>query len=188
MEVVMYKENAKLDKLKETLKKGYINFLPNEILLDSRLHSSSVKVYCILSMVSFADKCSCHYSQRTLSEIVGLSIKTIGRCLKELTTYNYIKKQFRLGETCIYTLVHKFAQTITNKIKDKAAKAKEFIQNKKDKKNGSNKSFPKSEKPSNFNNYPQREYDFDSLEKQLLGWSQPETTQFNETYQQALLL
>jgi DNA-binding transcriptional MocR family regulator len=178
-------QEARLEKLKETLKQGYVNFLPNEILLDSRLHASSVKIFCILSAVSFADNFTSFYSQKTLAFLADFSVRTISRAIKELVSCGYIKKQFRLGETSIITLVHKFAQTVTNTIKDKVNKAKEKIKGNKD--NNKKGNF-KSEKQSTFNNFEQRTYNFDELEKKLLGWDQPKVDQFGVEYSQGLLL
>lgn len=178
---------ARWEKLKEILKQGYINFLPNQILLDSRLHASSIKVYALLSAASFSTKFTCFYSQKLLAYLGDLSVKTISRAIKELKLAGYINVQYRKGETCIYTLVHKFAQTVTNNIKNKNESKKEEAKNSFTK-NKKNKGFDKKEKPNTFNNFEQRSYDFDSLEKQLLGWETPKENQFGEIFQQALLL
>lgn len=180
-------------KLKQTLSEGYNNFLPNSVVLNPNLHSSSIKVYAVLGMLSMGNKTECYPSYRLLSFLTGYSCKTIYRCIKELETNLLIKVRRTLGEVSIYTLVAKFANNVKNAIKSKVEKAKEAIQDKKNKKNGSNKAFDRNEKPKkdNFNNYSQREYSdeyFQYIEAVHNKWTEPQTTQFNEVYQQALLL
>ncbi|WP_170272166.1 helix-turn-helix domain-containing protein [Clostridium tarantellae] len=107
------------------------------------------------------------YSQETLANEMGVCVRTIQRYLKELVDAKLISIKRRGKKlTNIYTVLRKVMVEKQNNLNEKINELKE----KHSKKKSSGKSFNKDNKKLQFTNYSQREYDYDKLEKQLLGW------------------
>lgn len=171
-------------KIKETLKKGFASHTPNSVAMNENLHQSSKTVFCIINSFCFSSKDKCKVSQALIAYLANLSIKSVSRAVKELQTQGHIKIQHSKGECCTYIVVEKFAQNIENEIRKRIDQAKEFINEKKNKKN---KNY-KEQKQSNWSNLEnQRNYDYDDLEKKLLGWNEPTVDRFGVEYQQMCL-
>lgn len=174
-------------KLKETLKNSYTSYLPNSVLLDENLHHSSKTVFAIINAMCFNKNNemtdTCYPSQALIGYLAGgVSTKTVSRAVTELEKYGYIKITHNKGFTNTYRIVARFAQKVVNQIKNKAAEIQQTIKGKKNN---------KQSKPSNWNLENQREYtdqEFDLLERQLLGWTEPSVNMFGEEYQQVCII
>lgn len=65
-------------------------------------------------------------------------------------------------------------EKVLNYIEDYRNKSKKIREQERKKREKNSKNLSKPNKNSTFNNFEQREYDFDNLEKKLLGWEEPE--------------
>ena len=130
----------------------------NEILTNNKLSVGARTLYSIIASYCYADKNYCFPSQDRLAKDCGKkSTRTIQRYLKELIQANIIKVTRRGHKTNIYTLLQKvIINKAVTKVKESIAKAKNTYNNK---------------KYNKFNDYDQREYDWNELEKKLLGWT-----------------
>ncbi|MCB2340869.1 helix-turn-helix domain-containing protein [Clostridium estertheticum] len=130
--------------------------IDNNLIIDTDLPDSAYRLYNLMLSMAYGEKDTCYPSIKYLAEKLNKSVKTIGRNLKILKEKGLIISKRRGSISNIYTLVKKTMQVKTeklvNKLKSKFTKPKY------------------KEKRSAFNDYEQREYDFDELEKKLLGW------------------
>ncbi|MBU3098712.1 MULTISPECIES: helix-turn-helix domain-containing protein [Clostridium] len=130
--------------------------IDNNLIIDTDLPDSAYRLYNLMLSMAYGEKDTCYPSIKYLAEKLNKSVKTIGRNLKILKEKGLIISRRRGSISNIYTLVKKTMQVKTeklvNKLKSKFTKPKY------------------AEKRSAFNDYEQRAYDFDELEKKLLGW------------------
>ena len=130
--------------------------IDNNLIIDADLPDSAYRLYNLMLSMCYGEKDTIYPSIAYLAEKLNKSVKTIGRNLKILKDRGLIISRRRGSISNLYTLVKKTMETkaekLVNKIKSKFIKPK----------------FNK--KPSTFNDYEQRSYDFDELEKKLLGW------------------
>lgn len=130
--------------------------IDNTLIVDSDLTDSAYRLYNLMLSMAYGDKSTIYPSIAYLAEKLNKSLKTIGRNLKILKEKGLIISKRRGSISNIYTLVKKTMQVKTeklvNKLKSKFTKPKY------------------KEKRSAFCDYEQREYNFDELEKKLLGW------------------
>ncbi|MBW9170746.1 helix-turn-helix domain-containing protein [Clostridium estertheticum] len=134
--------------------------IDNTLIIDTDLPDSAYRLYNLMLSMAYGEKDTCYPSIKYLAEKLNKSVKTIGRNLKILKEKGLIISKRRGSISNLYTLVKKTMQVKTdklvnklvNKLKSKFAKPK-YVK-----------------KPSSFCDYEQREYDFDELEKKLLGW------------------
>ncbi|MCB2299618.1 helix-turn-helix domain-containing protein [Clostridium tagluense] len=139
----------------ESNSQGYVN-INKEFLFDSNLNNTDKTLYIVLQSICWGDKDSCFPSQKTLSQAINRSIRTIQRSLKKLKQLGYILVELRIGTSNIYTMLKKIISQKSEKAVKKVNELRQKFGNKK--------------KQDNWNDYPQRDYDFDKLEKKLLGW------------------
>ncbi|MBU3155244.1 helix-turn-helix domain-containing protein [Clostridium estertheticum] len=130
--------------------------IDNNLIIDTDLPDSAYRLYNLMLSMAYGEKDTCYPSIKYLAEKLNKSVKTIGRNLKILKEKGLIISKRRGSISNLYTLVKKTMQVKTeklvNKLKSKFTKPKY------------------AKKRSAFNDYEQREYDFDELEKKLLGW------------------
>lgn len=125
-------------------------------LITSNISDGAYRLYTLLLSMAYGDKNTCYPSQVYLSEKLHKSIRTIQRYLNELISAKLIAKRRRGSISNIYTLIAKKVQQNINKALTKA-------------KNAYNKKFNKNSNSSYFA-YQGRNYDFNELEQQLLGY------------------
>ncbi len=135
--------------------------IENEIFNYS-ISGQAFKLYCLLKSYCFYDKTLCYPSQKTLAGKLNKSVRTIQRNLSELVKVGLIKIKRRGSVSNIYELIgiSNSSSSIDTSIKKTLEKSKPKDSNWK---NYSNK------KQDLFNNYEQRNYDFEKLENALLG-------------------
>lgn len=128
-----------------------------KVIADPTLTTTDKAVFMALSTFCYNGKDTCFPSYKTLGAMLGLSTRTIGRSIKKLKEVGYVKVQRNLGYVNIYTLFKPVIESGVTKVKETITKAKNTYNN--------------SKKKNKFKNYNQREYDFEDLERKLLGWT-----------------
>lgn len=142
-------------------------------ILNYNISQGALKLYFILESMCFGDKIECFPSQQYLARKMSRSIRTVQRYLKELIENNIILKKRRGSISNIYIVIPKKNNTITNNTADKMKPFKSS--NNKSKtttysdKTYSRKSVTRTLKGPNWNT-EERNYNFDKLEKMLLGY------------------
>lgn len=135
---------------------GFTN-VNNDVMTSSKLSVGARTLYFILNSYCYNTKTECFPSQVTLSKVLGKSIRTVQRYLIELKENGLIAIKNRGYLTNIYTILSKVC------INPAVKKVKEQVNTLKNK-------YSKKKK-DNFNNFEQRQYNYNELEKQLLGWT-----------------
>lgn len=131
--------------------------IKNEIMLDPKLSTGSRTLYFILSSYCYADKTECFPSQSTLAKQLGKSIRQIQRYLKELVENKIISIKNRGHLTNVYKMLQKvIINKAVTKVKSTISRVKQSYKNK---------------KKSNWDNFEQRDYNYEELERKLLGWT-----------------
>ncbi|PJI07669.1 helix-turn-helix domain-containing protein [Clostridium sp. CT7] len=123
--------------------------------ITSDLSNGAFRLYILLQSYCYGNqKHTCYPSQATLSKQLNRTTRTIQRYLKELEDKGYIEKKRRGSISNIYKMLKKVIQQKVNKAVNSAKNAYKKYKNKLD----------------NFNDYSQREYDYNDLEKKLTAW------------------
>ncbi|HEY5562781.1 MAG TPA: helix-turn-helix domain-containing protein [Clostridiaceae bacterium] len=125
--------------------------IDNALIIDTDLPDSAYRLYNLMLSMCYGDKDTIYPSIKYLADRLNRSVKTIGRNLRILKEKGLIISRRRGSISNIYTLVKKTLQMKTEKLVKKI-------------KSKFNK------KTSTFCDYEQRTYDFDELEKKLLGY------------------
>lgn len=129
----------------------------DNVVLNYNISDGAFKLHFLLQSMCYGDKLQCFPSQSYLANILRKSVRTIQRYLNELIAAGIIKKQRRGSTSNLYTITLKVDPI-------------EHQKNSLSKKNKNIKSKNiKTKKESIWNNIPSRNYNFDSLEKMLLG-------------------
>lgn len=174
--------NQKIQEIKERLNKDhkaiqtmkiYSNNVPvNEVIsiigckLPKGIRGASIAVYFALEGHANAT-CEVNTSQETLARETGYSREYVNYIIGQLHTIGLIQK-IRRG----LKQVNQYILTVKKNIVEALNELKElYIQIQKDKRQHQQKKYNNG-KSSTFNNYEQRTYDFDDLERKLLGWEQ----------------
>ncbi|QGU93846.1 winged helix-turn-helix transcriptional regulator [Clostridium bovifaecis] len=153
----------------------------NEIL-KLKLSGQAFKLYCILKSYCFNNKTTCFPSQKTLSERLNKSVRTVQRAIKELVEAGLIKIKRRGSISNVYELRMLSMEPNNTAKKDNISIHHEVNSllesyNKNSKKreidffslsNTYKKSGNWNKKKDAFNNFEQRNYNFDKLESILL--------------------
>ena len=130
--------------------------IDNDTMVEN-MSDGAFRLYCVLQSYCFGEKDICFPSQKTLGEKLRRSVRTIQRYIKELVEAKLIQVIRRgANNNNYYKLVRKAAQkSIRNTLSiiKAAADKHKSSQN-------SNKGY--------FNNYQQRNYNMEKLEKLLL--------------------
>lgn len=117
-----------------------------------RLSDGAYRCYNLLLSMCYGDKNTCYPSIKYIATALGRSCRTINRYLKELIRLGYISKRRRGSISNVYTLLQKKTSEVIQKVKDKVKGYKK----------------PYRAKKTSFNDYEQRNYDFNKLEELLL--------------------
>lgn len=152
----------------------------NEIL-DLKLSGQTFRLYCLLKSYCFNNKTTCFPSQKTLSERLNKSVRTVQRALKELVTAGLVKVKRRGSISNIYEL------NITSVKSTNASKESSSVHHELNSFIGNHTTYSKKEdsncfghytspkrsnnwnnKKDSFNAFEQRNYNFDALESILL--------------------
>ncbi|WP_035290960.1 helix-turn-helix domain-containing protein [Clostridium sp. KNHs214] len=150
--------------------------------ITSYLSDKGFRLYSLLQSMCYAEKISCYPSQAYLACALRCSVRTIQRALTELRDNKLITVCRRGSTSNLYTLVRKKINNAVDRLK-RAVKGKGEVDSNtlKDKdalKQGSNskvhnmhnqKNYYNYKKSNTFNDYTQRQYDFNKLEQALLG-------------------
>ena len=122
----------------------------------------------------YGDKITCYPSQKYLATALRCSVRTIQRTLTELKKFNLISIKRRGSISNVYYLLQKKVQQTIENIKDKAksrengSKEKKYTKETKNT-NNKNNNYSTSVKKDKFNDFEQRDYDFNKLEDLLLN-------------------
>ncbi|EJO5347003.1 helix-turn-helix domain-containing protein [Clostridium sporogenes] len=127
-----------------------------------RLSDGAYRCYNLLLSMAYGEKCTVYPSIRFLAVSLGRSCRTINRYIKELISLGYIAKRRRGSISNVYTLLKKKVQQSIDKIKQAKNGSKE---EKTAKKSNANNKY----KIDKFNDFDQRNYDFNKLEDLLLN-------------------
>ncbi|WP_040194251.1 helix-turn-helix domain-containing protein [Clostridium culturomicium] len=130
--------------------------IKNEIIKNTNI-SRSVRLFAIeLLSRCYNDKTSCYPSQETLAKDMGVSVRTIQRWVKILKENNIIRV-IRRG----FNKTNEYFMLMKQKVIKGVTEVKKAM-------NKAHKSYTKAK--GHFNNYNQRTYDFNDLEKGLLQY------------------
>lgn len=132
---------------------------------------SVLKVFNYLTSKCHNNKNLCYPGQETIASACKICVKTVQRAVKRLCQLGLVKKKRRQQNSNIYILLNKPTdKDIQENLQTK--EIKENIENKCNKyKKESNKfKFNKNTSPNKntFNNFSQRQYNYNSLEDELL--------------------
>lgn len=145
-------ENKKYNKI---INEGYTK-VDNSFIFNKDISDGAKNLYLIMLALSIKSN-EIEHSQKTLANIMGKSVRTVQRYLKELKEAGLLEIFFRLGRTNIYRVLVK----ITNQVKEMVNQVKENIQKR------NTQTFQDKSYQAWFG-YPQRKYDIEALEKALL--------------------
>lgn len=120
------------------------------VIYNKAISSMAFRLFCSLVQKCYGQKNTCFPSQKRLAEELQVCVRTIQRCLKQLTAQGLITIQHRLGTSNIYTILHKIKLQVQQKKNDFISYAK----------NAYRKNYGRA---SN-----ERQYDAEELEKALL--------------------
>ena len=134
--------------------------IDNNLITNLRISDGAYRCYNLLLSMCYGKRNSCYPSIKFMAISVGRSCRTINRYIKELVELGLIAKRRRGSTSNIYTLLQKKTSQVVEKVKEVIDDVKKAYKQK--------KQYHKKE--SVFNNFPQREYDYDDLESKLLGW------------------
>ncbi|KEH95901.1 transcriptional regulator [Clostridium botulinum C/D str. BKT12695] len=140
-----------------------------------KITDGAYRCYMLLQSMCYGNKTTCYPSIKYIAIALGRSCRTINRYIKELVSLKLIIKRRRGSISNLYVLVQK-------KVNNAVDRLKQAVKGKKDKKDNAKKvectkhnaqnSYKNKNKNNNeltqFNDYPQREYDFNKLEDLLL--------------------
>lgn len=127
--------------------------IDNDTMLEN-ISDGAFRLYCLLQSYCYGEKDICFPSQKTLGERLRRSVRTVQRYIKELVEAKLIEVIRRGSNNNYYKMMRKAAQkSIQNTISTIKAAAEKH----------------KSSSKGNFNNYKQRNYDMNKLEKLLLN-------------------
>lgn len=130
--------------------------IKNEIIKNTNI-SRSVRLFAMeLLSRCYNDKESCFPSQKTLANDMGVSVRTIQRWVKILKE-NGLIKVVRRG----FNKTNEYFMLFKQKVEKGVTEVKKAM-------NKAHKSYKKAK--GHFNNYEQRTYNFNDLEKGLLQY------------------
>lgn len=130
--------------------------IPLEMLEDINLTGNDFKVLCFIMRYRNKDTGESFPSIEKIATDTGISIATVKRTIKKLSDQSYFTISKRDGASGRYNIYSNFKYSIT--------RSSVSIDDKK------NYSSNKKNKILNFCDFEQREYDYEELEKKLLGW------------------
>ncbi|AGK97612.1 helix-turn-helix domain-containing protein [Clostridium pasteurianum] len=126
----------------------------------SNITDGAFRTYTLIKSMCYGQKIECYPSQKYLAEKLNRSIRTIQRYIIELVKAKMIKIKRRGSISNVYTVMSK----VTSTVKEAVNKAKKAYDNHFKKK----KDYADIKK-TKFNDYEQRNYNYENLEQMLLG-------------------
>ncbi|MBN3397095.1 transcriptional regulator [Clostridium botulinum] len=132
-----------------------------------RLSDGAYRCYMLLQSLCYGEKISCYPSISYIACALGRCERSVNRYIKELLSLGFIARRRRGSISSVYTLLKKKVQQFIDRIKQAktGSKEKESIK-KTNKTNHKNNNYIKKDK---FNDFEQRNYDFNKLEDLLLN-------------------
>ncbi|MBY6996487.1 helix-turn-helix domain-containing protein [Clostridium botulinum] len=129
-----------------------------------RLSDGAYRCYMLLQSLAYGSKTEVYPSIKYIACSLGRSCRTINRYIKELVSLNLIVKRRRGSISNLYVLVQKKINNAVERLKQAKNDS-----NKKDIKSNKNNNYSTSVKKDKFNDFEQRNYDFEKLENLLLN-------------------
>lgn len=138
--------------------------------ITSYLSDKAFRLYSLLQSMAYGDKIQVYPSQKYLAVALRCSIRTIQRALKELVKAGLISIRRRGSISNIYTLLQKKVQQVVDRTRKAVENFKEGTKENINKNKNCNKKYNNyGQNRLDFNDYPQRSYNFTNLESMLLG-------------------
>ena len=123
----------------------------NADITNLKISDGAYRCHNLLLSMCYGEKNFCFPSIKYIAIALGRSCRTINRYIKELCKAGLISRRRRGSLSNIYYMLQKKVQQTAAKVVDKV------------------KNVYKGKKKNVFCDYEQRTYDFDELEKKLLG-------------------
>lgn len=125
-----------------------------DLITDKNINGNEFRIYVyLLSRYNKKFKGS-FPSLQTISENLNMGIATVKRAIKHLVTIEYITIEKQKSKKGNFNIYKNFKYLIWDDSKR------------------TTKNYYKPKTKNNFANFQQREYDYEKLEKQLLGWEE----------------
>ncbi|EPY2275461.1 helix-turn-helix domain-containing protein [Clostridium sporogenes] len=138
--------------------------------ITSYLSDKAFRLYTLLQSMCYGDKITCYPSQKYLATALRCSVRTIQRTLMELKKFNLISIKRRGSISNVYYLLQKKIQQTVQNIKDKMKSRENSSKEEKTTKRTNHKNnYNNKSKKDKFNDFEQRNYDFQKLEDLLLS-------------------
>ncbi|EPY2307589.1 helix-turn-helix domain-containing protein [Clostridium sporogenes] len=138
--------------------------------ITSYLSEKAFRLYTLLQSMCYGDKITCYPSQKYLATALRCSVRTIQRTLMELKKFNLISIKRRGSISNVYYLLQKKIQQTVQNIKDKMKSRENSSKEEKTTKRTNHKNnYNNKSKKDKFNDFEQRNYDFEKLEDLLLS-------------------
>ncbi|WP_409069908.1 helix-turn-helix domain-containing protein [Clostridium sp. FAM 1755] len=134
-----------------------------------RLSDGAYRCYMLLQHLAYGNKTEVYPSIRYIAVSLGRSCRSVNRYIKELVSLGYIAKRRRGSISNIYTLLKKKVQQSIDKIKQAKNGHKEDKTTKKANDTKYKNNYNDKTRKDKFNDFDQRNYDFEKLEDLLLG-------------------
>ncbi|MCR1974978.1 helix-turn-helix domain-containing protein [Clostridium sporogenes] len=140
--------------------------------ITSYLSDKAFRLYTLLESMAYGSKLQVYPSQKYLACALRCSVRTIQRALIELKKANLISIRHRGSISNVYTLLQKKTQQVIQNMKDKTKSrqnsSKEEKTTKETNKTNHKNNYNNKYKKDKFNDFEQRDYDFNKLEDLLL--------------------
>ncbi|WP_434291212.1 helix-turn-helix domain-containing protein [Clostridium botulinum] len=133
-----------------------------------RLSDGAYRCYMLLQHLAYDSKTEVYPSIRYIAISLGRSCRSVNRYIKELVQLGYIAKRRRGSISSVYTLLKKKVQQSIDRIKQAKNGSKEKESIKKTNKTNHKNNYNNKYKIDKFNDFDQRNYDFNKLEDLLL--------------------
>ncbi|GAB6150239.1 helix-turn-helix domain-containing protein [Clostridium novyi] len=138
----------------------------NSDITNLKISDGAYRCYMLLQSMCYGDKTTCYPSIKYIAIALGRSCRTINRYIKELVSLKLIIKRRRGSISNLYVLVQKKVNNAVDRLKQAVKGKKDNAQN--SYKNKNNNYNYKNNQRTDFNDYPQRNYNYNKLEELLL--------------------
>ncbi|KOY66334.1 helix-turn-helix domain-containing protein [Clostridium sporogenes] len=134
-----------------------------------KLSDGAYRCYMLLQHLAYGNKTEVYPSIRYIAVSLGRSCRSVNRYIKELVQLGYIAKRRRGSISSVYTLLKKKVQQSIDRIKQVKNGSKEKKSIKKTNETNHKNNYNNKPKKDKFNDFEQRDYDFEKLEDLLLN-------------------
>ncbi|HDK7179276.1 TPA: helix-turn-helix domain-containing protein [Clostridium botulinum] len=134
-----------------------------------KLSDGAYRCYMLLQHLAYGNKTEVYPSIRYIAVSLGRSCRSVNRYIKELVQLGYISKRRRGSISSVYTLLKKKVQQSIDRIKQAKNGSKDNKTTKKANNTKHKNNYNNYIKKDKFNDFDQRNYDFEKLEDLLLG-------------------